>query len=399
VKILVATGTAVAAAGCALAAVNRTTVRRLGARTASVIEPVTVCVPARDEARRLPGLIADLQAQRGIPRLRVLILDDASTDDTNAVALEAIGDDTRFTLLDSPAGPGPGWTGKTAACARLAEFACASDTSEETPNGVLIFLDADVRLEPTALAAAVGELRSSGAALVAPWPYQRAGTTAEALVQPLLCWSWATTLPVALANRSHRPSTVVSCGQFLTLDAAAYRAAGGHAAVAGAVTEDLALARLLRRAGHRTALVAAGRLASTRMYTGATELEDGYTRWLWSAYGSPTGSLAVGAVAALGYLLPPLAAILGRGDTRRVGLLGWACATTGRLLARSLESGRAPRLADLTAALAHPVSIAAYLTLSARSHRRHRAGTLQWKGRPLPDTATTPTPSSQPRTV
>ncbi|MQY25573.1 glycosyltransferase [Nocardia aurantia] len=383
-KILVAAGTGIAAVGCALAAVNRLTVRRLGPRTPAVIEPVTVCIPARDEARRLPGLIADLQAQRGISRLRVLILDDDSADDTNAAALEAIGDDTRFTLLDSAAGPGPGWTGKTAACTRLAEFAFATDDPEEGPAGVLIFLDADVRLEPSALAAAVGELRSGAAALVAPWPFQRTGSAAEALVQPLLCWSWATTLPIALANRSRRPSTVVSCGQFLALDAAAYRAVGGHAAVAGAVTEDLALARLLRRAGHRTALVAAGRLASTRMYSGATELENGYTRWLWSAYGSPTGSVAVGALTGLAYLVPPAAALFGRGPTRRLGLLGYASAAGGRLLARSLESGRAPSLSDAGAALAHPLSIAAYLALSARSHRRHRAGTLQWKGRLLP---------------
>ncbi|MCX4098752.1 glycosyltransferase family 2 protein [Nocardia sp. alder85J] len=393
-KLVVTAGTGIAAVGCALAAVNRMTVRRLGARATAVIEPVTVCVPARDEAGRLPGLIADLQAQRGISRLRVLILDDASTDGTNAAALDAIGDDLRFTLLDSAAGPGPGWTGKTAACARLAEFAYSTDDSAATPTGVLVFLDADVRLAPEALAAAVGELRSSGAALVSPWPYQRTGSRAEALVQPLLCWSWASTLPIATANRSLRPSTVVSCGQFLALDAAAYRAAGGHAAVAGAVTEDLALARLLRRAGHRTALVAAGRLASTRMYSGATELDDGYTRWLWSAYGSPIGSVAVGALAGLAYLVPPLAAILGRGATRRLGLLGYACAVTGRLLTRSLESGRRPRRADATAALAHPASIAAYLTLSTRSHLRHRAGTLQWKGRTLP--APTAHPSAAP---
>jgi len=378
---LVAAGTAIAAGGCTLAVANRLSVRQLGVLGPPVIEPVTVCIPARDEAGRLPGLIADLRRQHGIARLRVLIMDDGSRDGTHAAAVAAAGDDERFTVIAGESEPRPGWTGKSAACARLAEIAGADAGS--SPAGVLIFLDADVRIGAGAIAAAVGELRRTGAGLVSPWPRQRAGSTAEALVQPLLCWSWASTLPVRAAGRSLRPSTAVSCGQFLVFDAAAYRAAGGHAAVAAQITEDLALARVLRRAGHRTVLVAAGRIANTRMYRGATELDTGYTRWLWSAYGSPAGSAAVGAAAALAYWAPPAAALLGRGRTRRIGLLGYACAVAGRLAARSLESGGVLERADLLAALAHPVAVAAYLRLSFRSHRLHRAGALTWKGRPV----------------
>ncbi|MBF6330177.1 glycosyltransferase [Nocardia transvalensis] len=380
---LVAAGGVVAVAGCALAAANRLTVRQLGPVATTVIEPVTVCVPARDEADRLPELIADLRAQRGVSRMRVLILDDRSDDETYQAAVAAVEGDERFTVATTDTDPPPGWTGKTAACARLAEIAGVTADSEDSPAGVLIFLDADVRLGPGAIAAAVGELRRAGAGSVSPWPYQQAGSPAEALVQPLLCWSWASTLPVRVANHSLRPSTAVSCGQFLVFDTAAYHAVGGHAAVAGDVTEDLALGRTLRRAGYRTVLIAAGRVAHTRMYRGAGDLDAGYTRWLWSAYGSAAGSTAVGAAAALAYWIPPLAALFGRGTTRRTGLLGYTAAVTGRLLARSLESGGAPAPADVLAALAHPLSIAAYLRLSARSHRLHRAGELTWKGRPL----------------
>ncbi len=381
--LLVKSGTAIAASGCALAVLNRVSTRQLGVLGPPVIEPVTVCIPARDEERRLPGLIADLRGQHGISRLRVLILDDGSTDRTYSAAVEAIDDDDRFTVISTGAEPGPGWTGKSAACARLAEIAAAATGPDDDPTGVLIFLDADVRIGAGALAAAVGELRRTGAGLVSPWPRQRAGTLTEAVVQPLLCWSWASTLPVRMAGRSLHASTAVSCGQFLAFDAPAYRAAGGHAAVAGEMTEDLALARVLRRAGRRTVLVAAGRIASTRMYRGATELDTGYTRWLWSAYGSATGSAAVGTAAVLGYWVPPLAALLGRGNTRWIGLLGYGCAVTGRLAARSLESGGGLAPADLAAALAHPISVAAYLRLSYRSHRMHRAGRLSWKGRAI----------------
>lgn len=342
---------------------------------AAAIEPITVCIPARDEVRRLPRLIGDLRAQTGVPRMQVLILDDASSDGTGTAAAAAIGDDPRFIMVRSDTEPEPGWTGKAAACARLAELV---DTA------VLVFLDADVRLAPGAIAAAVAELRRSGAALVSPWPAQEAGSPTEALVQPLLCWSWASTLPVALANRSLRPSMAVACGQFLAFDTAAYRVIGGHAAVAASPTEDLDIARALRRSGRHTTLVAAGPLARTRMYGSAAELDDGYTRWLWSAYGgSPLAGAAVGTVAALAYWLPPLAAVAGRGRTRRAGLLGSVAAVAARLLARSTETGGPLTRADFRAALGHPLSIAAYARLSIRSHRARRNGDLRWKGRDL----------------
>ncbi|MFG3520614.1 glycosyltransferase [Nocardia nova] len=382
VEPLVTAGAIVAGAGCAMALVNRLGMRRLRADATPAIEPVIIAIPARDEAPRLPRLIADLRAQQGVSRMRIWILDDGSTDGTFAAAVEAIGDDDRFTVVAADTDPDPGWTGKNAACARLAELA---GLTADPPPGVLIFLDADVRLRPQAIAAAVSELRRSGAGSVSPWPYQRAGSLAEALVQPLLCWSWATTLPVRLADRGLRPSTAVACGQFLVFDTAVYRAVGGHAAVAGSITEDLALARVLRRAGHRTVLVAAGTLASTRMYRGAAEVEGGYTRWLWSAYGGPAGALAVDTVAAVAYVLPGLAALFGRGRIRRIGVAGYGAGVASRLLARSLESGTLPRGADIGAALAHPVSIGAYLRLSGRSWLLHRRGALRWKGRPVPD--------------
>ncbi|WP_342802355.1 glycosyltransferase, partial [Nocardia sp. No.11] len=108
-------GTGLAALGATTAAYNLVTLRSLPRRVAGVIEPVTVCVPARDEAERLPELIGDLRAQTGVPRLRVLILDDASTDHTYEAASAAIGGDDRFTVLRSAAHPAPGWTGKAAA--------------------------------------------------------------------------------------------------------------------------------------------------------------------------------------------------------------------------------------------------------------------------------------------
>jgi len=379
-------GTGVAVLSALLAGWNRLTMTRLVSGTTAVDELVTICVPARNEADQLPDLLADLRSQTDLPNMKALILDDDSDDDTYCAAMAAIDTDTRFTLLQNTAAPPAGWTGKSAACVRLAAAAdnvAATSVSAAGPTRghVLIFVDADVRLAPDAVAAAVHELRRQELALLSPWPRQEAISMVETLVQPLLCWSWATTLPMTVAARSTRPSTVVACGQFLVFDAAAYCTVGGHEHVAHSATEDLDIARQLRRHGYRTATVAAGALARTRMYRGAAELDAGYGRWLWSAFGgSLVAGAAVGGLATLTYLLPPLTALVGPARLRWIGVTGYGAAIIGRLLARGTEGGPITT-ADAAATVAHPLSVIAYLILWIRSRRAHRTGRNRWKGR------------------
>ncbi|WP_244899351.1 glycosyltransferase [Rhodococcus zopfii] len=369
-------GAAVALLGAVTAVANRLSLPRLepGAATA---EPVTVLVPARDEAHRVPDLVADLCAQQGVPGMRVIVLDDDSSDGTADAARQAAAGDDRIVVVRSTQPPPAGWTGKAAACAHAYRIAGAG-------AGVVVFVDADVRLAPQALAAAVTSLRRMRADLLSPWPFQVAGSRAEKLLQPLLCWSWFSSLPVAVANRTTRPSMAVACGQFLVFDARAYAAIGGHAVVAASPTEDLDLARTLRTAGRRTVVAAAGPFASCRMYLDRRQLAAGYTRWLWSAFGSPVGAVAVLAGYTLAYVLPPVSAIAGRGAVRRWGLAGTAAALVSRALARSAERGTAVTGSDAVSALGHPAAIAGFGALTVASLRARRRGRTDWKNRPLP---------------
>lgn len=170
---LVVSGAALAVASAALSvgnALSMPRLRRPGA-AATKSDRVVVCVPARDEETRLPLLIGDLCAQSWPGELRVIVLDDGSRDGTRTAALDAARGDSRIAVYSNTAAPPPGWTGKAAACRRLAELAQADSPAAD----VIVFVDADVRLAPDAVWAAVTALRSSGAALVCPWPEQRTG--------------------------------------------------------------------------------------------------------------------------------------------------------------------------------------------------------------------------------
>lgn len=362
-------GTSLALLGAGHAVFNVRALRIPRADPPATTARIAVLVPARDERRSLPLLLSDLRVQRGVPALTVIVLDDASTDGTAQAARDAAGGDPRIRVFRTAGEPPPGWLGKPAACHRLAGLAPA-DTE------ILVFLDADVRLAPHALAAAADLLRRCGLDLICPWPRQLTGSVAERLVQPLLQWSWLTTLPLRLAERSARPALAAANGQFLMVRTAAYRVAGGHAAVAGQVLEDLALLRAVKRTGGTGGPVEGSTLAHCRMYSSGGQLRAGYLKSLWSAFGSTRGAAGVLGLLAVTYLLPVVAAVGGHGARRLLGMSGYAAGVASRVVTARATGGRI-----WPDAFAHPLSVAALGALTAESVYLHRRGALSWKGR------------------
>jgi hypothetical protein len=352
-------------AGAVHAALNMALLRRPPADPPPVRRPVTVVVPARNEEEEIGGCLAALLDQRGVPNLRIVVVDDGSTDGT-AAAVRGVAD-PRVRLVR--AGPPPeGWLGKPHACATGAAEADGDD-------GLLVFVDADVRLFPDAVAGAVAVLERHGLDLVSPGPRPVAHGLAERLVQPLVPWLWATTLPLRVAERSRRPSLAAANGQFLVLSRRGYERAGGHGAVRGEVLEDIALLRAVKRAGGRGVPIDGSRLAACRMYDGWPALRDGYAKSLWGAVGGrPSASVAAAAVLTAVWVVPPLAALRGS----RAGLVGWLAGAAGRAV---VAAGTGSRI--WPDALGHPVSILVLDVLMARSVVGHRRGTLTWRDRRL----------------
>ena len=331
---------------------------------------VSVLIPARNEADTIDACVEAVLRSQGVV-LEVLVLDDGSTDDTAARVESLAARDRRVRLLRGEPPP-TGWLGKPYACHQLAQAASGT---------VLAFVDADVIVEPDALARSAALLEDAELDLVSPYPRQVAISPSERLVQPLLQWSWLTFLPLGLAETSALPALVAANGQLLVCRQRAYRTAGGHAVVRDAVLDDVELARAFKRAGLRVALADGTDVATCRMYRNFAEVRDGYSKSLHAVARGPVGRAGIGALLVWLYVVPPVAAIrrLAGGDRSPVvPALGYAAGVAGRIVSARRTGGRS---AD---AVAHPVSILAVVGLGLRSSVLRRTGRLSWKGRALP---------------
>lgn len=367
---LVTIGTVTAVAITAHTVVNLRSLRRPRRPSHATTEQVSVLIPARNEAATIMAAVRSALLQEQVRDLEVVVLDDGSHDGTGDLATGAAPDDARLRVVRAEDRPPPaGWLGKPWACERLAQ---------EASGSVLVFMDADVTLDSDAVAALSADLRTRGLAMVAPYPAQEAEGWFERLVQPLVIWSWAATMPLAWAERSLRPSLSAANGQLLAVDAAAYRAAGGHAAVRGEVLEDIGLMRAFKRAGFHTATVDGSTLARCRMYSTTREVVDGYGKSLWAAFNGPAGSIAVNGLLLLAFVIPAAGMLGPERRTRVIGAVGYLAGVGSRTVVAHRTGGRiAPDV------LTQPLSILAFAALNALSWKRHLRGENRWKGRPV----------------
>jgi GT2 family glycosyltransferase len=314
---------------------------------------VSLLVPARDEACRLSQTLPGLMAQGAD---EILVLDDGSTDATAGLVSWLGERDSRLRLLTGTAPP-VGWVGKNWACQQLADAASGD---------VLVFCDADVFLAPGALDAVVAGMRAQRAEVFSVFPRQRTGTVGERFAVPLIDEVLLSFLPHPLL-RLPFPAAATANGQLIAFTADTYRRIGGHAAVAGQLVEDLALARRVRRAGHRLGLALGGSLVQARMYRGYGEAVRGFAKSLRGAHYDSRALL----VANLAWHVVATTApwfLLDRGPAWR---LSAAAGVLERLLVNAKTGRGAPAEAALVPFTAPAVAPAVLLAL----------GAVEWKGR------------------
>jgi len=350
---------------------------------------VTAVIPARNEADTLPGCLPSLLSQEYSGQLKVIVVDDDSSDGTAKVAA-AIGD--AASAADLPAAElavvatrpaPPGWAGKVWA---MAEGVRAAGPDAE----YILFTDADIAYAPGTLARLARSAAAGDFAMVSQMALLRSTSRWEKLLIPAFVYFFAQLYPFPRVSRP-RARTAAAAGGCMLVRADALAAAGGLSRISGARIDDVALGRLLKQAGGRCWLGLTTDVTSERPYSRLADIWNMVAR---SAYTQLHYSLAatIGVVLGLSwlYLLPPAAAVtglvvLGTGTSAvswlarwltDAGLVGWLV-----MALTYLPMVRLYRLSPLRAA-SLPLIAAMYAAMtvdSALRHLRGRGG--EWKGR------------------
>jgi hopene-associated glycosyltransferase HpnB len=346
---------------------------------------VVAVVPARNEAGVIGEAVASLLGQDYPGDFRVVLVDDHSDDGTaDAARAAAAKSDRAGALTIVPARPlQAGWTGKLNAMASGVEAA----RSVAAQARYILFTDADIAHGADNLRRLVAKAEGEDRHLVSLMVALHCGSWAERLLIPAFVFFFQKLYPVPRVN-DPTSRVAAAAGGCMLVRRDTLAAAGGLAAIKGALIDDCALARIIKAAGKETRAIWLG-LAdserhgtrSIRPYTGLRGIWDMVAR---SAYTQLDHSplLLLGTVAGMAvlYLASPLAFLWGLVTVTPLpallGFLGYAL-----MLAAYWPTARLYRSVGLGFALL-PAAALLYTLMTVDSALRHARGRGGgWKGR------------------
>ncbi|MFY9843491.1 MAG: glycosyltransferase family 2 protein [Terriglobales bacterium] len=335
--------------------------------TEKPLPEISIIIPARNEETSLAACLESLNTQTGVP-FETIVVDDASTDRTREIAQSCAG--VRVISAGTLPPAGNTWgahisTGKNNALVAGAREARAP---------WLLFTDADTVHQPHSLERALAEAKKEQADLLSYSPEQIVVTFAERAVMPVIFAELAAQYPPQKV-RDKNSNVIAANGQYILVRRAAYDAAGGHAAIATEILEDVALARQFRDAGFKVYFRYGADAVRTRMYRNWPQLCEGWTKNLALLF-PRSGTLALRTLFfwALAWVSFSLA-VYGANSRRYLWI---ALALLWLLVYRRIRAANFA-IANNLLAIAMGLPVFAYLLL--RSKQAHASGRVSWKGR------------------
>jgi glycosyltransferase involved in cell wall biosynthesis len=337
---------------------------------------LSVIIPARNEEANIGRCLRSILAQQGIA-FQVIVVNDHSTDRTAEIARRVAQEfdeapdacRPRAIVIEARRPLPEGWTGKANALWSAMPL---------VRGDWLLFTDADTEHAPGSLAATVQEAEQFGVDMLSLSPEQDVQGFWERALMPVIFSELASAFPPRDVSDPTNPIAAAN-GQYLLIRRGVYQEVGGHAAVAGDLLEDVALARRVKAAGYILRFRMGKGMVRTRMYRGLREMREGWTKNLALLF-PKASSLACRRMAEFAVLmaLPPAAAgawITKTGPVR-YALLGAAAVAWGNFLLRT----RKAHFDMLSTGLAF-CGLPLFAGLLVRSARAHRDGRVEWKGR------------------
>lgn len=327
---------------------------------------VSAIVPARNEEATIAAAVESLAAQPEIAE--IFVINDQSDDGTAAILERLSSRYAQLRVLETQTLPS-GWVGKN--------YANSLGAAQATGDW-LLFTDADGVHLPNSTAHALADAVATGAGLVSYSPEQVTKTWWERALIPFVYTRLAHKFSYDDVNDPDSAAAAAS-GQYLLIRRSDYARIGGHAAVAGEVLEDVALARLAQQAGTRLYFASGQGIMRVRMYRTFGAMWQGWTKNLYPLMGGTSraaGRELRGVIPWIPFLLlllTPLHLILG---VLGVVLMAGRHAGYVAMLRRNRFPG--------WYALYYMPAIALYAATLLTSEWLYARGRVSWKGREYP---------------
>lgn len=339
--------------------------------------PVSIVIPARNEERGIGACVLSALSQDH-SNVEVIVLNDGSTDRTGEILAEIQQHHKRLKLPETDGKPLPeGWFGKPWALQRAQRYATGR---------WLLFVDADVVLEPEAVSRTVEYARQHKLDMVTGLGTLEMDSFWERVMQPVVGGLILAGNSLSSVNNPDKKDSNLANGQFILISRDAYDEIGRHACVQSNILDDVGIARAVVEHDKQYHCLYLDSLFRCRMYTSFSEIWEGWTKNLYAGlrYSIPNLILALlftFAFSVLGHLLFVLGALrLVQVHIVSIEFMIWGTAIMVMAqLTRGLMDHR--RGMNLLYGLTHAPANLLVLCLLINSARRSLGGTVTWKGR------------------
>lgn len=235
---------------------------------------LSVLIPARNEEGNIGLLLKDL-LESGCDLREIIVYDDRSEDRTAEAVKLMAGTDTRIVLIRGEELPS-GWLGKNRACHIMAS---------EAAGRKLLFLDADVRINRSALSKAVYTMERQKVSLLSVFPRQHMPSVETRLAVPLMNWILLSLLPLVAVRKMPHPSLAAANGQFMLFDAGVYRELQPHSLFRASAVEDMSIVAEYKKRGFAVSTLLGNHDVNCRMYASLRDAIEGFAKNVFRFFG------------------------------------------------------------------------------------------------------------------
>ena len=261
---------------------------------------VSVLIPARNEERNIERCLNSLRNQL-YRNYEILVLNDNSTDGTLQILKRIAARDKRIKVINGQPLPND-WYGKPFALHQL---------TQKAQGQILIFTDADTIHGPTSIAWAVTNMQMLNADMLSGYIGQIFLSFGEIVTVPLMFFLTGFVIPLFL-NRFTKPSQFsAAIGQFIAIRHVVFKAIGGCEIFRKKTSEDVYMARYVKKMGYSTRFLNISDHVKCRMYKGYRDAVEGIGKNIFDFMGKSTLVLSLMFIAVFFFLFMPFPLLIG----------------------------------------------------------------------------------------